>query len=204
MTRNLIAIRDPLAVQEVFDLIRQSGQVYAHGLERMTAMTEMMTFSTSTKMKTKTKTGVLSLPAEIQWLVLDSLHHIDIRRLLDATGWQIADIYWRCRLQRDLIFELNDLGPDAHLDWQFLCLDAEKMMEESFGLMNRQRICNVLEEVKQRMDFLLSIVETGDPDQKMAESTTPRSDDKEDEEEQLSEWEQPEFWGEKQEQEQAQ
>lgn len=202
MTRNLIAVRDPLAVQEAFDLIRRSGQVYADRVEMDALIRGMKALNTTTTTKAqekakKTSTLALSLPGEILSLVLDRLHHRDIRRALEATGWQIPDSYWRCRLRQGLIFELDDVGPDAHLDWQFLCLEAEQLMEESFGLMNRQRICNALEEVKQKLDFFLSIVETS-PDMKNAEILFSDEEDGE-EDEQGSEWEQPEFWDQEQE-----
>lgn len=196
MTRNLIAVRDPLAVQEVFDLIQRSGLVYADGVERDAFKRATMEPTTTTRMKAKKNSALaLSLPAEILSLVLDHLHYMDIRRALEATEWQIPDSYWRCRLRQWLIFELDDVGPDAYLDWQFLCLEAEQLMEESFGLMNRQRICNALEEVKQKLDFFLSAVETS-PDLNSAE--TPSSDEEDEEEEQGSEWEQPEFWDQEQ------
>jgi hypothetical protein len=203
ITRNLIAIRDPIAVQEVTDLIQKSGQKYnptAIGRSRITTAKSSMIVS--------------SLPVDILFLVLDLLHHRDIRAALDATGWHVQASYWRARLRQGLIFELDAVGPDAHLDWQFLCLEMEQLMEESYGLLNRQRIHNALEEIKQRLEFFLSLVETSSPgEQNKSELIIISSDEEEyyyqedeedNEEDDESEWEQPEYWWPEQEQEQEQ
>ncbi|KAL1966952.1 hypothetical protein VTN77DRAFT_3696 [Rasamsonia byssochlamydoides] len=40
-------------------------------------------------------------------------------RMLDDFRWQIPDAYWRARLPKDIIFEVEDLV-STDIDWQYL------------------------------------------------------------------------------------
>lgn len=72
-----------------------------------------------------------------------------MRNALYAFGWQIPDSYWRCRFPREIITEIKtELDPKVEVDWKFLCLKAEELLETSQSLLNRQRIFRVLEGTK--------------------------------------------------------
>ena len=85
------------------------------------------------------------LPLDIKYIILDHLSHTDIQNALVALGWQIPDQYWCSRFPKDIIWEIEELAhTTADVTWQFLCLEAELLLESSLGLQNRQRIVQVL------------------------------------------------------------
>ena len=92
------------------------------------------------------------LPLKVIYMILDYLYNPDASRLIAIMNWHIADAYWRSRFPKDIIFEIEQLSPTADLNWQFLCLEAELLLETSKRLLNRQRIFQILIRTKQHFE----------------------------------------------------
>jgi len=92
------------------------------------------------------------LPTDIRFIILDLLKEPkDILNILVAFKWQwqIPDLYWRSRFPKDILFEFDEIiTSKKELDWQYLCLRAEELLETCHGLRNRRRIMRVLEGTK--------------------------------------------------------
>ncbi|KAL2215039.1 hypothetical protein M432DRAFT_679170 [Thermoascus aurantiacus ATCC 26904] len=90
------------------------------------------------------------MPFELRYLILDHLGPADIRNAFRAFGWRVPRGYFRRRFPQDIIFEIEELSKSdlKKIDWEFLCLEMEKLMESSPGLLNRQRIFRILEDTK--------------------------------------------------------
>ena len=70
------------------------------------------------------------LSLDIKYLIVDHLSHKDIRNVLAALGWQIPDQYWRSRISKDIVSEIEELDSTADVAWQVLCLRAEQLLEK--------------------------------------------------------------------------
>lgn len=92
------------------------------------------------------------IPLEIMYNILDYIHSTDTLVALKVLNWQGPDSYWQNRIPRDIFFELDEelsqLSSTAVVDWPFFCLKAEKLLETSRSLRNRQRIFRIVESVK--------------------------------------------------------
>jgi hypothetical protein len=93
-----------------------------------------------------------NIPPEIVYNILDHIRSTDTLPALMVLGWQAPDSYWQNRIPRDIIFdldgELSQLKLPADIDWPFLCLKAEELLETSPSLLNRQRILRIVGSVK--------------------------------------------------------
>ncbi|KAL2004700.1 hypothetical protein VTN00DRAFT_3228 [Thermoascus crustaceus] len=140
---------DPTHVEEVSDIIEKS-------------------ISRCARKKTKTKTrrwrpcldpnhsyieehlkspSGLRLPAniEIRYLILDNLDYADAQNAFRAFGWRVLKGCFQRRFPRDLVFEIEQLKtPVPEMDWEFFCLEVERLMESSEVLLNRQRIFRIV------------------------------------------------------------
>jgi hypothetical protein len=112
-----------------------------------------------------TKSGNLDpkcdLPLEIIYMILDHLYDPDASQVIEAMNWHIHDTYWRSRLTRfsgDIIFEIEQFKLADSLDWQFLCLQIEPLLETSKGLLNRRRILRILIETKKHFQAELRLL----------------------------------------------
>lgn len=88
--------------------------------------------------------AAMDLPLGIIFIILDSLQDTDMKNLLLVTHWEIPVSYWRCRVRNGILFEVDKFGPEADMDWQFLCLESVKMVEKGKALWARQQIFNIL------------------------------------------------------------
>ncbi|KAH8690558.1 hypothetical protein BGW36DRAFT_364129 [Talaromyces proteolyticus] len=89
------------------------------------------------------------LPCEIQCMILDLMNYKEIPQLLRAFGWVLSNSYWYRRFPEDLVFEADDImESNAEIDWQFLTLGVEKLLQCSFGLLNRRRLLTVLRQAR--------------------------------------------------------
>ncbi|KAL4793851.1 hypothetical protein BDV19DRAFT_365954 [Aspergillus venezuelensis] len=70
------------------------------------------------------KTYFALLPAEILFLIADSLSANDIAILQESTGIYLSDKYWRSRVCH-AIPEFKDLSSEP-LDWQYICGQIER------------------------------------------------------------------------------
>ncbi|KAK2756557.1 hypothetical protein FQN54_005450 [Arachnomyces sp. PD_36] len=99
--------------------------------------------------------GVLDLPLDIIFQIFDYISAADTESILTATQWKLPNSYWRSRFPRKLIFEIDEfISPeteDPGVDWAFLCLGIEKLLENErvYGLQSRQRIFRILQSVKE-------------------------------------------------------
>lgn len=107
----------------------------------------------------------IRLPEELQFLIWDFLDRADVDVLHQAfTGksqWTMPETYWVSRAAKSTtIFEIQDLfletkrrhNQDHHhhhhhtnVDWESLCLQAEKLTPTSEALQNRRRTLRILE-----------------------------------------------------------
>ena len=85
-------------------------------------------------------------------MILDYLCSLDASQLIMTMSWHIPDAYWRSRFPEDIIFEIEQVPATADLNWQFLCLEAELLLETSKRLLNRQRIYQILTRTKQHFE----------------------------------------------------
>ena len=99
---------------------------------------------------------LLDLPLEIQYMIHDCLGFEDIESLLHATGWEVSRGYWRSRLPKNIIFELDQINPQVELDWCFYCPQVEPLVTGNPQLRNRGRILQILGETKELFLYLVS------------------------------------------------
>jgi hypothetical protein len=154
VNRILVAMNDPVHVDEVEEMIAESARRYrATKKEELNDEEHDDDWATSSVATvTSTEHSFHSVPQEALMNILDRLHHSEVEVLLSATELRVPQVYWRRRAPR-IIWELETIDEGTTpLDWQYLCLRAERMCEESLGLINRQRICNILHEVDRNMD----------------------------------------------------
>jgi hypothetical protein len=123
-----------------------------------------------------TKTCI-PLPLEIVIMIVDALYKNDnysrprikdTRNLLEAFRWKLPDWYWQGRCRKDFIFEFDDLikSGDPSVDWQYLCLDSERMLHDfrwydGSGLKNRSRIICLLRAIESQFRDLLEEEDAG-------------------------------------------
>lgn len=133
----LIAISDPIDIPEIKEII---GRVTEEPASKGTK-TQLGSGNSGILGSDR---GFLSLPLDIQLLLLDCLHPADARRILAVTGWQAPDSYWQRRSPRGLIFEIDRLDPSAKVDWALFCQEGEELLESHYGLQNRARLFRIL------------------------------------------------------------
>lgn len=143
---------DPLDVPEIEDLIAKSIT------RRRSYMAKQIFKRAGNNPKFK-PCPALTLPSEISSMVLDHLGGEDVRNLLAATQWMIPKSYWRIRIYRGVAFEIHEVS-QRKLDWQFLCLEPETLLETNKVLRNRRRIVNILNGIA---DLFSAALETDDP-----------------------------------------
>lgn len=133
---------DPINIPEVEKLIRGHGRTKSLGSGK----------KSKSGPGRVSDLGSLDLPLDIQFLILDCTRTEDTQNLLVATEWDIPNSYWRSRFPRDIIFEIEKLlvPGKREVDWQSLCLGAEKLLQDDkiYGLENRKRILRTLGETK--------------------------------------------------------
>lgn len=147
LAKYMFPVWDPLDIPAVHELFRKAAEARA----RETVKRKTRKWCPLLQLPIEHLRAPSSvLPPEIKDLILDHLpYHKDVRNALYAFGWKIPDSYWRSRFPRDIIFEINhELDPKVEVDWKFLCLKAEELLETSQSLLNRQRIFRVLEGTK--------------------------------------------------------
>ncbi|EED15647.1 hypothetical protein TSTA_050850 [Talaromyces stipitatus ATCC 10500] len=129
----LVSMHDPIHVDEVEEIIAESARRY-------------------TAMKEKPESGLFTALDESVVNVLDELHHSEVESFLNSTEIAVPSSYWKRRAPRDIIWELDSIDENVTpLDWQYLCLRAERLCEESLGIINRSRICNILRDARYHM-----------------------------------------------------
>lgn len=134
LTSDKFCLRDPLYIPAVRTLIRRARRPY----RRLKISKKRRDILNSLRL------GLL--PVDVQCLILDYLDYNDAKNVLRAAGWQVGDEYWRARFPRDIIFEITEVDPTFVMNWQFLCLEAEALMENNQSLLNRRRIMRLLRE----------------------------------------------------------
>ncbi|OKL55376.1 hypothetical protein UA08_09381 [Talaromyces atroroseus] len=153
VNRMLVAMNDPLYVEEVEEMVAEGARRYTVMMEEPNhdrLDDEWVTEGGVTV--SNTGHSFNTFPQESLMTILDQLHHSEVEAFLIATKLHVPWPYWRRRAPRDIIWELNSINEKATpLDWQYLCLRAERMCEESLGLINRQRICRILHELDEGM-----------------------------------------------------
>ncbi|KIN02421.1 hypothetical protein OIDMADRAFT_53931 [Oidiodendron maius Zn] len=96
------------------------------------------------------------LPLEIVYNILDYIHGTDTLLALEMLEWQVPDSYWRRRIPQDVLsdldIDLEELNAIADIDWPFLCLKAEELLDTSPSFLNRQRILRIVESVKRLVE----------------------------------------------------
>ncbi|KAF3403257.1 hypothetical protein DPV78_004764 [Talaromyces pinophilus] len=187
VNRILIAMHDPIHVDEVEDLIAESAR-------RHTTMKEKL-HDDGAAASAFNQTGA----ADSIMNILDELHHSEVEAFLKQTRIVVPWSYWARRAPYDIIWELESIEDySTPLDWQYLCLRAERLCEESLGIINRSRICNILREVKDSMfgsmsDDDVSIVERASSDSASTLTANTKSTEKELVDLTESDWEQDAF-----------
>ncbi|KAL2006804.1 hypothetical protein VTN00DRAFT_9472 [Thermoascus crustaceus] len=155
-----IAVKDPINIPEIEALFRRSAEQNAiRGFRKKLRSSSSSddhhptsdSDSGSTSPVDNVKTNIrlrFDLPIDLLYLVIDRPRDPDASNLQKAMGWQAPDWYWRARLLRDIMFEIDGWTPLPDVDWKFLCLSAEQMMETSTWLLNRRRILRILKGTK--------------------------------------------------------
>lgn len=160
--RQLVAIRDPIIVYEVEEIIAESAKRYSLLKERQGDSPTIVTANYA----------LFAIPYEVWAGIFDCMHYTELVKFLSVTRIQMPQSYWWSRAPRDIIWELDDIDCETTpVDWQHLCLRAERLCDESLGLINRQRICNILKEVDTKLTFF-SDVEVADYQTGQAASPT--------------------------------
>jgi hypothetical protein len=143
----VFSLRNPIDIPAIQDLMQKSIKCRAG--ERMKRKRKRWCSHPLPIKHLESSLSSFSLPLDIRYIILDHLNHTDIRNVLVALGWQIPDQYWRVRFPKDIIWEIEELtAPPTDVAWQYLCLEAELLLESLDGLRNRQRIIQVLRGTK--------------------------------------------------------
>lgn len=171
VNRILVAMCDPIHVEDIEEIIAESARRYTLMKEQETGDTRDNSMAGASTM-----TGAQNyyrLHPEALMEVLDQLHHDDVETYLNVTKHFVPVSYWKRRAPRDIIWEVDSIDErTTPLDWQYLCLRAERLCEESYGLINRSRICNILREVNERMSRLADGQSEGETSETSAGSST--------------------------------
>ncbi|RAO66649.1 uncharacterized protein BHQ10_002661 [Talaromyces amestolkiae] len=188
VNRILIAMHDPVHVDEVEDLIAESARRYTTMKQKL----HDAGATTSASNQNGAHDSVMNM--------LDEMHHSEVEAFLNQTKVVVPWTYWVRRAPYDIIWELESIEEySTPLDWQYLCLHAERLCEESLGIINRSRICNILREVKHSMfdsmsdDDDVSIVERSSSDGASTLAANTKSTEKELVDLIDSDWEQDAF-----------
>lgn len=143
------ATRDAVNIDEIRDMIDEAVKWRLH------EETRPKTRQRARLYQSRADSGPGTLPFEVRLIILDLLQdRRDIWNMRTAFHgqwqWQIPDSYWRARFAgKDIIFEFEELRLREDLDWQYLRLKAEELLEyPCHGLRNRQRIMDALEGTK--------------------------------------------------------
>jgi hypothetical protein len=143
----VFALRDPMHIPAIHDLMQKS--IKHRTGERMKRKTRRWSSHSFITKYVKSFSSSSGLPLDIKYIILDYLNHTDTRNVLMALKWRIPDQYWRGRVPKDIIWEIKELAASpTDVAWQDLCLEAELLLESLHGLLNRQRIIQVLRGTK--------------------------------------------------------
>jgi hypothetical protein len=80
------------------------------------------------------------LPLDIQYMLLNILDYTDMFKIQQAVRWPVDNTYWYARAPRTIVFELRDISKDDPVDWEYLCLKAEKMVLCPWGALTSRQI----------------------------------------------------------------
>lgn len=97
------------------------------------------------------------LPREIRYLILDQLDYKDIPILKTAVQHPIQESYWRGRMAFYLIGIDDEIPQDKQstIDWEYLCLETEKLDATTDIFKTRRRAIRILTEIKEKLLILL-------------------------------------------------
>ncbi|CRG89073.1 DNA ligase 4 [Talaromyces islandicus] len=165
--RRLVAIRDPITVYEVEEIIAESAKRYSMLKEKQGDAPTIITVNH----------GLFAIPYEVWAAIFDCLHYTELVKFLSVTRIQMPQSYWWSRAPRDVVWELDDIDYETTpVDWQHLCLRTERLCDESLGLVNRQRICNILKEVGTKLAFFSDVEFAGDQTGESAPPASPTTE----------------------------
>lgn len=84
-------------------------------------------------------------PLDIQYIILDLLDRRELARVKKVMHWPIGEHYWRHRAPRTLLYELRDVPKDDNrVNWEYLCLGAEKLLAFNQQLTSRVKVFDLL------------------------------------------------------------
>lgn len=96
------------------------------------------------------------LPREIRYLILDQLDYKAIPILKTAVQYHIQESYWRGRMAFYLIgIDDEILQEKQSIDWDYLCLETEKLDATTDIFKTRRRAIRILTEIKEKLLILL-------------------------------------------------
>lgn len=152
---NILAVRDLLVVaprRDVEDRVKYKTRHWWHDFSSMISARRHYIGS--------------NIPLDIKILIMGYLGPKDTENMLTAFQWVIPDSYWQSRFPRTLIFEIESLiASSKDVDWQYLSLHAQSLVETSHELRNRRRILTVLEGTKRIFYDMLATMEEKNQEQ---------------------------------------
>lgn len=96
------------------------------------------------------------LPREIRYLILDNLDYKDIPILKTAVQYHIHKSYWRGRMGFYLIGIDDDILQNKQsIDWEYLCLETEKLDATTEISNTHRRAIRILTEIKEKLLIVL-------------------------------------------------
>ncbi|ODM14845.1 hypothetical protein SI65_09839 [Aspergillus cristatus] len=100
---------------------------------------------------------LLYLPHEIRCLILDYLDYTDIAILKSAVQYHIGESYWRARMAFYLIGINDELSQieNEKIDWEYLCLETEKLDATTDIFKTRRRAIRILTGIKEKLFKIL-------------------------------------------------
>lgn len=138
--------RDPVRITEVDCLLKKA-------LLSLSEKKRKKKSRGDTIMTTKHPFAALGLALKLQYLVLDHLDCHDVAMLHAAFAapleCAVSDSYWIKRAPQKAVYEIQDFINDEkknRVDWEYLCLEAEQIVQTSEQLKNRQRNLHVIKE----------------------------------------------------------
>lgn len=92
----------------------------------------------------------IPLSYDLQFMILELLECDDVCNLVIAFGWELPDIYWRRRMRKDLIFEVENIKESvcSCIDWQAVYLQLPRVLKSSEAFSSRRAIVDHLHAIK--------------------------------------------------------
>lgn len=140
--------RNPTVIPKIENLIQQAAAQKASSSGEDRPQTHRQ--KRQKRHERRQQSIISQIPLDISIEIVETLDSKDAENMLTAFGWQLPDIYWQSRCQKEVVFEFQDLIDNrTPIDWQFLALRSQRSLKGLLPLQNRARIVKFLQGLKE-------------------------------------------------------